>query len=197
MKRPELAGPLPVVEPLAPPEPSPLRRWLLWMPAAAIVAVVAVALWPRPATDSVLRAGTRVVHAGATVASSPEEFLTGDAFAIELELARPSRVMVAHLTPGGSATMLVPESGELAPVLPAGRQRIAESGNPLWTFSGPPGRDAFVVVAFEGWGSDVEALRAELGKLARAPEGSRVELARRRIAGRWGPVQVVEVNRGR
>jgi hypothetical protein len=197
MQRPELAGPLPVVEPLAPPEPSPLRRWLLWVPAAAVVAVVAVGLGAHPATDSVLRAGTRVVHTGTTVASSPEEFTTGDAFAIELELARPSRVMVAHLLPGGAATMLVPESGELAPVLPAGRQQVGESGNPRWTFSGPPGRDAFVVVAFDGWGSDVEAMRTELKKLASAPEDSRVELARRRLTGRWGPVQVVEVNRGR
>ncbi len=93
--------------------------------------------------------------------------------------------------------MLIPDSGELAPVLPAGRQRITESGNPRWTFSGPPGRDAFVVVAVEGWGSDVDALRQELGRVSRAPEDSRVELARRRITGRWGPVQVVEVNRGR
>jgi len=197
MKRPELAGPLPVVEPLAPPESSPLRRWLLVVPAAVVVAVVAIALWSRTATDSVLRAGTRVVHAGPTAASLPEQFTTGDAFAIELELTHPSRVMVAHLPPGGAATMLVPDSGELAPVLPAGRQRIARSGNARWTFTGPPGRDAFVVVAFEGWGSDVEALRAELGKLSRAPAGSRVALARRRLTGRWGPVQVVEVNRGR
>lgn len=198
MKRPELRGPVPEVIPLPPPEPSmpPLRRWLLWVPAAAMIAVVVAALGSRPTTESVLRAGTRVVHAGPTVASSPPEFATGDAFAIDLDLVRPSRVMIAHLQPGGGATMLVPASGELAPVLAAGPQRIGEAGNPVWTFTGPPGRDAFLVIPVEGWGSDVDELRQELRKLGRAPEDSRVELARRRIADRWGPVQVVEVNRG-
>lgn len=199
MKRPELQGPTPEIVPLPPPAPStpPIRRWLVWVPAAAMIALVVAALGSRPTTESVLRAGTRVVPTGPTVASSPPEFATGESFAVDLDLARPSRVMIAHLQPGGTATLLVPASGELAPVLPAGPQRIEVPGNSLWTFTGPPGRDAIVVIPVEGWGSDVDDLRQMLHQLAREPEATRIEEARKRIAGRWGPVAVVEVNRGR
>jgi DNA-directed RNA polymerase specialized sigma24 family protein len=197
LKDQKLAAPAPAKEsaPAAAASRTRSRAWMLWVPAGVVVAVLAVALWPRMAADSVLRAGTRVIHAGAMTGRSPA-FVTGDPFALEFELARPARLIVAHVAPDGNVELLVPDSSEVAPVFPAGRQRVpAAAGNPRWTFAGRPGRDAFVVVAVEGWGAQVTALRNELTALPPGP--GRLAETRRRIAERWGPVQVIEVKRAR
>jgi len=92
--------------------------------------------------------------------------------------------------------LLLPDSGDVAPVFPAGRQHVpAAAGNPRWNFAGPPGRDAFVVVAVEGWSAQVSALRNELTALPPGP--GRLAETRRRIEERWGPAQVIEVTRER
>jgi len=192
---------------LAAPEPAPepesasaaprtgSRLWMLWVPAGVVLAVLAIALWPHRTADSVLRAGTRVIHAG-PVTAAPTEFVTGDPFALEFELTRAARLIVAHVAPDGDVTLLVPDSAEVAPVFPAGRQRVPDvAGNPRWVFAGRPGRDAFVVVAVEGWSAQVTALRNELEALPPGP--GRLAETQRRMAERWGPVQVIEVTRRR
>jgi DNA-directed RNA polymerase specialized sigma24 family protein len=196
LKNQKLMAPAPAKEP----EPAAASRtgsraWMLWVPAALVVAVLAVTLWPRTAAHSLLRPGTRVIHAGAVAGRSPA-FVTGDPFALEFELARSARLIVTHVGPDGAVELLLPDSGDVAPVFPAGRQHVpAAAGNPRWSFAGPPGRDAFVVVAVEGWSAQVSALRNELTALP--PGSGRLAETRRRIEERWGPAQVIEVTRER
>ena len=183
------------------PKPAPIsryldsarRRWLsVLIPAAAAAALAIVTLWPRPAGEPRLLSGARVLPVSGMRGAGPG-WHTGDAFAIELSLTAPSRVVVFHVDPNGAVALLHPED-PAAPIepSPSGTLRLPPPGME-WRLEPPEGSETFLIAATKHPALDLAAVLEQAQALDAADREARVHAVRLLLEHRIGSVTVVDL----
>lgn len=134
--------------------PAPRRSRRVWVPAAAVAAMLLLFFSPWWGTGPQLE-GLEVVRVedGRLLRSGSDAALrTGDAFALAFELSEEASVVVYHVDPGGRLTLVLPESPDRpAPRMGAGTVAIpGEGAGEQWVLGGDPGPESFVLALDAG-----------------------------------------------
>lgn len=166
--------------------------------AAAVVAIVTTVLLrtPHPASEAIVRSARIERFSG--VRGGDEPWQSGDAFTIELDLARQSVPVVVHVDPSGDVSLLQPADAALpGPALPAGPVLLPAADSGIeWRLEGPAGRETFLVAAALPDADLPKVLQSALDQAG----GKTRDEAIRRVAyvlrSRLGPVQTIEIERG-